>query len=114
MQLDMQVKIDRRGSSNRPVFFNQIVAVFEGWNDSRNVGARALTDSRGQVRYLIVGGVNCEAGIARRGVCAGADVMWGVSLLRIGRSTLMLKRWHLHRERSTTPASLSNGTRYVS
>jgi hypothetical protein len=50
MQLDVQVKIDRRGASHRPVFFNQIVAVFEGWNDSRNVGARALTDSRGQVR----------------------------------------------------------------
>ncbi len=50
MQLDVQVKMDRRGASHRPVFFNQIVAVFEGWNDSRNVGARALTDSRGQVR----------------------------------------------------------------
>lgn len=42
------VKIDRRGPKQRPVFFNQIVAVFEGWNDSRNNGARALTDSRGQ------------------------------------------------------------------
>lgn len=42
------VKVDLRGGTQRPVFFNQIVAVFEGWNDSRNVGARALTDSRGQ------------------------------------------------------------------
>jgi hypothetical protein len=47
-----QVKIDRRGPKDRPVFFNQIVAVFEGWNDSRNNGARALTDSSGQVRQL--------------------------------------------------------------
>jgi hypothetical protein len=62
---DWQIKIDRRGPEHRPVFFNQIVAVFEGWNDSRNNGSRALTDSRGQVRSVFL----CNSGHASSCVC---------------------------------------------
>jgi hypothetical protein len=98
MWQQVQVKIDRRGLKHRSVFFNQIVAVFEGWNDSRNNGARALTDSRGQVCWTLWNYLQFQVTVHD-------------SFLNFEFSSWMPMLLLLHRVLSTKPALLSNGRR---
>lgn len=101
----LQVKIDRRGPKQRPVFFNQIVAVFEGWNDSRNNGARALTDSRGQVRCLLR---SCE-----KDDDVAFSMCTPLAHLNVVGSTWIPTRLHLLPALLMTRVSHSSGTRHV-